>query len=399
MIPKVVFYTRTSFLDPALSLVRELSKKCELHLFVEVTPKSWSNALFDIPPRAIQGIFPGETLLKGSFPEGVRKYWSDTASFQFVIHDQESPLNLRTLLFSNRVTRAISDLHPHILHVDDISPRLVMGFPSLVRIPIVLNIHDPKPHQGEETYQVSFTRKIIKPRVRKYILFNQSLLEHFCNAYSVPLRKVSTTHLGMYDIYREWIQPGSEDKPFDILFFGRLSPYKGLDVLLDALVIAARSIPNLKTVIAGRRIPGYKTLILPQLSNGGTIQTIDRYIDNYELADLFQRAKLIVCPYRDATQSGVILTAFAFNKPVLASNIGGLGEYISEQTGILVPSGDVVVLAQRISSFLGDPSMLLMYEKGIEAARNGFLAWENAGKDILEAYQQVLTPFKKGVSS
>ena len=390
MIPRVVFYTRTSFLDPALSLVRELGRKCELHLFVEVTPRGWSNALFDLPQRPVQGLFPAETLLRGAFPAGVRKYWSEAASFQFVIHDQESPLNLRTFMFSNQVARAISGLDPQIIHVDDISPRFVMGFPSLRTVPIVLNVHDPKPHHGEEAFHVSLTRWMIKPRVRKYILFNHSMQAGFCAASSIPSAQVACTHLGIYDIYREWTQPGRRDQPFDVLFFGRLSPYKGLEILLDALTIASRRVPNLRALIAGRPIPGYHLPPLPQLSYGGVIQVLDHYIGNHELADLFQRARLVVCPYLDATQSGVILTAYAFDKPVIASDVGGLAEYISGQTGALVPPGDAGVLAEKISALLNDPSALPGFTTGIEAARRGFLAWESTANDILSAYQQVL---------
>jgi glycosyltransferase involved in cell wall biosynthesis len=389
---KVVYYTHTFFLDPALLLARALSKKCELHLFVELTPSNWNSALFDIPRRDMlrNEIIPGETLLDGAFPEGIRAYWRDAASFQFVVHKHTSAFNPQAFLLSNQAARAISKLKPDIIHLDEIFPKFAMGLLSLARIPIVLNIHDPKRHEGEESRRIALAQRIIKPRVAQYVLFNRSLREHFCGAFSISPQKVSTTHLGIYDIYREWAKPDLIGAPFDILFFGRLSPYKGLDVLFSALEIVSREKPSLKAIIAGKPIPGYKIPALPQLSNGGSIQILDRYINNYELADLFQRAKLVACPYVDATQSGVVLTAYAFNKPVVASDIGGLGEYVSERTGALTAPGDPSALAEKILAVLSDPAAPIRFQNGIEDARIGELSWDSAADDILKIYQLAL---------
>jgi glycosyltransferase involved in cell wall biosynthesis len=68
-----------------------------------------------------------------------------------------------------------------------------------------------------------------------------------------------------------------------------------------------------------------------------SIRLLNKYVSIQELAELIQNAEFIVCPYREATQSGVLMTAFALNKPVLATNVGAFPEYIVENVnGMLV---------------------------------------------------------------
>ncbi|HEX6427231.1 MAG TPA: glycosyltransferase, partial [Niastella sp.] len=73
---------------------------------------------------------------------------------------------------------------------------------------------------------------------------------------------------------------------------------------------------------------------------------IDKHIPNDELATLIQQAKFIVCPYKDATQSGVLMTAFGLNTPVIATDVGSFPEFIKDNVnGLLVPPGDPEKLA------------------------------------------------------
>ena len=72
------------------------------------------------------------------------------------------------------------------------------------------------------------------------------------------------------------------------------------------------------------------------------------YVSNDQTASLFERAQVAVCPYVNATQSGVVLTAFAFGCPVVATDAGGLPEYVTDGvSGSVVPAGDDAALAAR----------------------------------------------------
>lgn len=134
-----------------------------------------------------------------------------------------------------------------------------------------------------------------------------------------------------------------------ILFFGRLSPYKGIDTLLQAMPTVLQEFPQEQLIIAGKKNAGFELdeRIINRYSNNITL--MEKHIPNKELACLVQEAKFIVCPYKDATQSGVLMTAFGLHTPVIATNVGAFPEFIEHDVnGLLVHSDEVDELASCI---------------------------------------------------
>ena len=124
----------------------------------------------------------------------------------------------------------------------------------------------------------------------------------------------------------------------------------------------------------------------------------DRYISNAETAALFREATVVVCPYRDATQSGVVLTAFAFDVPVVASDAGGLPEYVvSGQTGLVVPVGDAPATADAVCRILEARDYRDTLSNNIAAARTGSLGWRQAADAVVQVYDQARRVYKTGL--
>jgi glycosyltransferase involved in cell wall biosynthesis len=136
-----------------------------------------------------------------------------------------------------------------------------------------------------------------------------------------------------------------ENKKGDyLLFFGRLSQYKGIDLLLDAIPKVLKSFPHQRFVIAGN--PSYdfdlnKEKIEATLPN---VQIINGYLKINELSDLILGSKFVICPYRDATQSGVLTSSMALGKMSVATNVGSFPEYVTDGVnGILCnPDSDAI---------------------------------------------------------
>jgi glycosyltransferase involved in cell wall biosynthesis len=174
-----------------------------------------------------------------------------------------------------------------------------------------------------------------------------------------------------------------------VLFFGRLSPYKGLDVLFEAAHSVAERVPGVHFVVAGRPNPGYEPPPLPSLPNGAKIEIINRYIPSAQLGELFGAAAVVVCPYLDATQSGVVLTAYAFDRPVVGTAVGGLPEYIlHDQTGLVVPPRDPRALADSLAAVLRDRELHRRLTDGVRAARARYFNWERVAAETLAAYSR-----------
>ena len=121
------------------------------------------------------------------------------------------------------------------------------------------------------------------------------------------------------------------DKTY-MLFFGLVRAYKGLDLLLDAFGIVKDQLPNLQLIIAGEFYENEEKYRAQIKDNGLEERVILRneFIPDGDLRKYFGAADLIVQPYKSATQSGVTQVAFHFEKPMLVTNVGGLGEIVHD---------------------------------------------------------------------
>jgi glycosyltransferase involved in cell wall biosynthesis len=102
-------------------------------------------------------------------------------------------------------------------------------------------------------------------------------------------------------------------------------------------------------------------------------------------------ATLVVCPYIDATQSGVVLTAYAFKRPVVATKSGGLPQYVkNEITGLLIDPNDHHQLAEALIRILQNRDLRLKLEQGIEYMTSNDLNWDEITKNTVAIYNQSL---------
>jgi glycosyltransferase involved in cell wall biosynthesis len=386
---RILYYTHPALFEPALCLVQELSRRVELHLVLEISPGSWQTASFDLPEsRLPAGLVPGDAVLRDAFPEGVRKYWQSAASFHLAVHPQRRSLHPQSWQISRRVLEFARDLSLDALHVDDVdvSPRLALALATSKHPPLVITVHDPEPHSGEGNWRKQLARRLAYPRAKRFVLYNNALKDAFARRFRIAKEAIHTARLGAYDVCAEWSDANAVPAKQTVLFFGRLSVYKGLDIFYDAARIIAARVRGVKFVVAGHAVAGYTPPSPPHVPRS-EIEVHDRYFSNEEMAALFQNATVAVCPYRDATQSGVVLTAFAFGVPVIASDAGGLPEYVApERTGLVVPVGDAQATADAIIRVLLEPGFRETLSANIAEARRAELSWRHTADAVLRVY-------------
>lgn len=145
------------------------------------------------------------------------------------------------------------------------------------------------------------------------------------------------------------------DSTLNLLFFGFVRHYKGLDILLKAVGILKGC--DISLIIAGEfwhDKQSYLTLI-NDLDIADKVEIIDRYIPDHDMSSYFTSTDLVVLPYRETITSGVIATAYGYKKPVLATDVGGFFEVIQDgYTGRLVAADDPQALADGIVWFLSN---------------------------------------------
>jgi len=186
----------------------------------------------------------------------------------------------------------------------------------------------------------------------------------------------------------------SKDTPV-ILFFGILAPSKGIPDLLKAFALVTREVPHARLVIAGKPTKHIELSELFSLASdlkiSDSIIFDTRYIPIEEVAALMKMASAVVYPYLSSTQSGSLQVAYAFGRPVIATNVGGLPEAIEDgKSGFLVPPETPKALAQAILKFIEDPGLtdeMGAYAKRLSETR---FSWKPIAKQILTIYQDFL---------
>jgi alpha-maltose-1-phosphate synthase len=134
-----------------------------------------------------------------------------------------------------------------------------------------------------------------------------------------------------------------------VLLFGKIKPYKGIDILIKASRIVRKKLGNkFRVMIAGKGNGSYLDSLL-RTEDLEYIQIRNEFIRDFEIPELFKKAKFLVLPYTDASQSGVISLAYTFSKPVIVSNVGSIAEYVEHgMTGLTFEAGDSTQLANYI---------------------------------------------------
>jgi glycosyltransferase involved in cell wall biosynthesis len=293
---------------------------------------------------------------------------------------------------SRQVLRFATQRGADVLHIDDVdvSPRLALALRSERRPPIVMSVHDPEPHSGEENWRKKLARRLAYPVTDRFVLHSGAAKSEFAMRHRLDAWNIVVARLGVYSVFREWAPASPRPHTPTVLFFGRLSPYKGLDVFYDAATRIASRIPGTAFVVAGRPVEGYTPPEPPRLEGSPSVEVRHRYLTSAETAELFQRASVVVCPYRDATQSGVVLTAYAFGVPVVATAVGGMPEYVMpEKTGLLVPAGDAAAVADAVCRILSDEVFARRLREGTAAAEHNELSWHNTASILLETYTRI----------
>jgi glycosyltransferase involved in cell wall biosynthesis len=174
------------------------------------------------------------------------------------------------------------------------------------------------------------------------------------------------------------------DTKLNLLFFGFVRPYKGLDTLIKAVGILENS--DITLTIAGEFWDGKAEFLklVSELGISEKVELIDRYIPDDEMSRCFSSADLIVLPYKQTVTSGVIATAYGFGKPVLATNVGGFHEIVKDGfTGKLVPPDDPQALADGIAWFLNNRQ--IDFEANIAQLTSKTMSWSSL-VDMIEEF-------------
>ena len=277
-----------------------------------------------------------------------------------------------------RLRRGASSWEPDFIHVQDSLPhdlRLAVagGYPWRS---YALTVHDPAPHPGDPrpSARIRLARRSLRRGADLIFAHSEVLLDELRAAGDVRGAAEVVPH-GF--VISE--SPPLPERP-SLLFFGRISHYKGLDTLLDAMPAVWDRLPEVTLVVAGSGdLPQSPVLADPRVT------LLAEHVPEEAVRGLFAATTCVVLPYRQASQSGIGSEAKQYGRAVIATNVGGLPDLVSDATGRLVAPEDPAALAAAIVEVVGTPGLA---ELGAAAATSvGESDWGAVAAKTLAAYR------------
>ena len=190
--------------------------------------------------------------------------------------------------------------------------------------------------------------------------------------------------VGRVAVVPHGVRPAEDPDPVPnqptILFFGRLEPYKGIGVLMEAMPLVWEVRPDVELVVAGRG-PAESELV-----EDPRIHRVTRYVPEEDVAGLFRSARLLVAPYTEGSQSGVVSLACAQGVPSIVSDVGALPSLAVDPRHV-VPAGDARRLADALISGV-DHDEAMRRAVHLKAQRE--LSWRSAAEATIRVYEQVI---------
>lgn len=376
--------------DNVFSLAHYLGEKVDLTVLYIAVGDRFTRGILDLKfDDNNHGYFNSEKYINKYFPGEIINY----AKGKFKIEILRLPSNkiirdvlLKNFRFIKNLCKIIRSRNYDVIHYNGTGGFLLYFRYFLRGIPRIWTLHDFKSHSGEQNKKSELFLKFIVKNIdiiQHYKFLRKSIIKY----YSLKSGRVHLLYSGSFDVYTQFNGKEIIKENNYVLFFGRIEKYKGLNILLDAYNKIKN--PGSKLVVAGS---GNLSFDISRFKINNNIIFINRYIETGELVSLIKNSSFVVVPYIDATQSGVIDTAYAFNKPVLATNIDGLPEVVIDNyTGNLFEKNNKNDLMKKLENLMNNGKIINLYEYNIKKFKTeGIISWGKIVKEYLKVYEKII---------
>jgi glycosyltransferase involved in cell wall biosynthesis len=286
---------------------------------------------------------------------------------------------LNTPRFVPWLQRQVTALHPAAALCAMPGPLDLAMHAALSRaeIPYAVVVHDADLHPGDgHPFQMTLQRALVR-RAGAIVVLSEHVRLRLEDQGLTQGRPVLKAMLPPYALPQPALPPRVHGGKLRLLFFGRLLPYKGLDLLADSLrLLLPREDLEVRVVGQGPEGPGLAALRrLPGVS------VENRWVPEDEVASLLAWSDALVLTHREASQSGVAAAAAAAGRWVIATKVGGLEEQLRGEPMALLCAVDAQAVADALRYLLKSPKL------PEAASRPG---WQEAAGELAEALGETL---------
>lgn len=308
--------------------------------------------------------------------------------------------------------RRVQELSPDVVILGDIRfpfdlfPLMLLERRARVLVDICHNVH-PYSTSGaaaglfnRSRWREWFYRRIYALFDRVFVHFERNR-DEFLTSFNVPRERVGTIVHGNEEIFRDLRTPGVDGEALRkrigipanepvVLFFGTLSRYKGIDVLIDAFP-EIRKATGARLVLAGFPAPDFDVRAHEAQARARGVEDaitwVPEYVASGDVAAWMELSSVIVFPYRDIYQSGALHVAQTFGVPIVASAIGAMRDVIEDRrSGLLVTPEDPNALAAAVLELLRDRELAATLGRNAAADAQGPFSWKTIAAQILSSF-------------
>jgi len=313
----------------------------------------------------------------------------------------------RSLINSLRRNRFAVREHFDVVHFQGVGTPLLDQFflkPLIRHLPVVLTVHDVKPHYERFVSKASFIKRSLQIPHRSIVHYEngkRQLVDHW----GLCADHIDVIPHGIMRLQNP-PDPTEARKKLNlpsgrqiILFFGAIRPNKGLDIFLKALEIIKSRNRRVLLVIAGGLLGRFNfesySDMIRKYDLSEHVQTFIHFIPEEDVDYFFAASNLVVLPYlKFEAQSGVLLRAYAHKKPVVVSDIGAMGELVSsDKVGLVVESGAVEPLAEAVTNALDS---LDKFQSHYNPELEEKYSWKHIAELTMLSYEAALSSKKPG---
>lgn len=251
---------------------------------------------------------------------------------------------------------------------------------SSPRRELVFMVHNADDHESARWKQ-RLTQQVLAfgQRFIVHSTADQRLLQE-----RTPGRQVDFQPMPIFDQFQPPALLLPRRARLELLFFGFVRPYKGLDVLLQALALLKEEDVFLSVVGENWQAAEVFNRDLVALGIEQKVEWVGRYVEDREVTGFFERCDWVVLPYRSATGSAVVTLAYHQGRPVIATRVGGLSDVVEHgQTGLLVEPNDPEALANAIRDILKNTTK---YDPGAIRDACARMTWDGLANCVLGSF-------------
>lgn len=381
---KILIFSEACFNDNIFPLYRKM-KEMGVDVTCLINLSSLKMSLFNIEKR-----IPKNAIIKASEYKELSMYnkYMDMSDLYLVNHEVDRKHPWREITRTIEVYRFIKKGNFDVIHTDILFRRSYMLLYAF-RNKTMFVQHDTFAHTGMEFSKSHQKYLSIAHKYLKCItILNKEDYNSFCTNYKLSPSRVFVNKLGLLDCMTVYSDDRIKERKNNVLFFGRIVKYKGIEYLCEAMVKVHKHIPDATVTIAGAGEYYFDKSPFEKLNY---FEFYNRFIEEKELAKMLQECSVSICAYTDATQSGGVLTSFAMGKPVIATNIETMKEVVCDgKYGLLVPPRDSDALADAIIRLLKDNNLRKSISENIKMEYSqGERSWSYIANQYISIYNKM----------